>query len=183
MNTNQTCCTGWGNLLRNAFLQSKFFVFNMSDSKVFSPDFREFVELLNRHEVSYLVTGGYAVGVYGHPRYTGDLDFWVESSEENGEKLVKVFHDFGLASFGLTAKDFAKPDQIVQIGYPPYRIDVITSIDGVAFEDAYPNMNVIEVDGMPISFIGLEDLKKNKKAAGRGKDLEDLKNLDRGDKK
>ena len=154
----------------------------MSDSKVFSPDFREFVELLNRHEVNYLVTGGYAVGVYGHPRYTGDMNFWVEASEENGERLVRVFRDFGLASFGLTANHFTKPEQIVQIGYPPYRIDVITSIDGVDFKDAYPNMKIFEVDGIPVNFIGLEDLKRNKKAAGRGKDLEDLKNLDLGDK-
>ena len=153
----------------------------MSDSKVFSPDFREFVELLHRHEVNYLVIGGYAVGVYGHPRYTGDLDFWVESSEENGERLVRVFHDFGLASFGVTSQDFAKPDQIIQVGYPPYRIDVITSIDGVDFQDAYPNKNVIKVDGLSVCFIGLEELKTNKKASGRGKDLEDLKQLNRND--
>lgn len=154
----------------------------MSDSKVFSPDFREFVELLHHHKVKYLITGGYAVGVYGHPRYTGDLDFWVEATIENGENLVKVFNDFGLASFNLTPQHFAKPEQIVQIGYPPYRIDVITSIDGVAFEDAYPNKNVVEVDGMPVSFIGLEDLKINKRASGRGKDLEDLKQLEKRDK-
>ena len=155
----------------------------MSDSNVFSPDFKEFVELLNQHKVKYLITGGYAVGVYGHPRYTGDLDFWVEATIENGEKLVKVFNDFGLASFNLTAQNFAKPEQIVQIGYPPYRIDVITSIDGVAFEDAYPNKNVVEVDGMQVNFIGLEDLKINKRASGRGKDLEDLKQLEKRNKK
>lgn len=151
----------------------------MSDSSVFSPDFREFVELLNRHEVNYLITGGYAVGVYGHPRYTGDIDFWVESSEKNGKKLVQVFHDFGLASFGLTPQDFAKPGQIIQIGYPPYRIDILTSIDGVDFKDAYPNRHIMEVDEMSVCFIGLADLKINKKASGRGKDLDDLKNLDR----
>ncbi|MEZ4830324.1 MAG: hypothetical protein R3C61_29165 [Bacteroidia bacterium] len=145
----------------------------MSDSKVFSPDFREFVELLIQHKVKYLIVGGYAVGVYGHPRYTGDLDFWVESSLENGEKLVRVFVDFGLSSFGLTSKDFEKHDQIIQIGYPPYRIDVITSIDGVDFVDAYPNRKIIEIDGISVSFIGLADLIKNKTASGRGKDIED----------
>lgn len=152
----------------------------MSDSKVFSPDFREFVELLNQHNVFYLVTGGYAVGVYGHPRYTGDLDFWVESSLENGEKLVRVFESFGLASFGLKPADFTKSEQIIQIGYPPYRIDVLTSIDGVEFSEAYPNRKVIEIDEMHVSFIGLGDLKKNKKASGRGKDIEDLRNLESG---
>jgi hypothetical protein len=151
----------------------------MSDSSIFSPDFKEFVELLNQHEVKYLVTGGYAVGVYGHPRYTGDLDFWVESSEENGKRLVQVFEDFGLKSFGLTVDNFVKPEQIIQIGYPPFRIDVLTSIDGVKFEEAYPNRKVIEVDNMPVTFIGLEDLKKNKKATGRGKDLDDLQNLEK----
>ena len=150
----------------------------MSDSKVFSPDFREFVELLNQHNVHYLVTGGYAVGVYGHPRYTGDLDFWVEASPQNGEKLVKVFEKFGLSSFKLTPEDFIKPEQIIQIGYPPFRIDVITSIDGVEFDLAYKNKNVITVDDIPVDFISLEDLKKNKLASGREKDLEDLRKLE-----
>ncbi len=81
----------------------------MSDLKVLSPDFREFVELLIQHKVRYLITGGYAVGVYGHPRYTGDIDIWVESTEENGEKLTSVFEDFGLASFGLTPSHFSSP--------------------------------------------------------------------------
>jgi len=126
-----------------------------------------------------MVTGGYAVGVYGHPRYTGDLDFWVDASHANGEKLVKVFEDFGLSSFNLTTEDFIKPEQIIQIGYPPYRIDVITSIDGVAFTEAYKNKNVITIDNIPVAFIGLEDLKKNKRASGRPKDLEDLRNLEK----
>ena len=124
-----------------------------------------------------MVTGGYAVGVYGYPRYTGDIDFWVSASLENGNRLVQVFEDFGLKSFGLTKEDFAKPEQVIQIGYPPFRIDVLTSIDGVDFVDAYPNKNTFEIDGISVNFIGLEDLKINKKASGRGKDIEDLKNL------
>ncbi|MEM6345864.1 MAG: hypothetical protein AAF927_18365 [Bacteroidota bacterium] len=81
----------------------------MSESNVFSPDFREFAELLTRHKVKYLITGGYAVGVYGYPKYTGDLDFWIESSRSNGEKLVAVFKAFGLESFGVKVEDFNKP--------------------------------------------------------------------------
>lgn len=150
----------------------------MSDSNVFSPDFREFVELLIKHEVKYLITGGYAVGIYGHPRYTGDIDFWVEASLENGNRLVKVFEEFGLKSFGLTPEDFTKAEQIIQIGYPPFRIDVITGIDGVSFSEAYPNRKIFDIDELQVAFIGLEDLKKNKKASGRGKDLDDLKNLE-----
>lgn len=150
----------------------------MSDSKIFSQDFREFVELLNKHEVRYLVTGGYAVAVYGHPRYTGDIDFWVEAALPNGEKLVKVFAEFGLSSFGIEPKDFATREKIIQIGYPPFRIDIITSIDGVEFEEAYHKKNLLELDGIQIAFISLNDLKKNKKASGRPKDLDDLKNLE-----
>lgn len=150
----------------------------MPHSKALSQDFREFVELLNRHEVSYLVTGGYAVAIYGHPRYTGDIDFWVGTNVANGEKLVRVFEDFGLASFGLQVQDFTRPEQIIQVGYPPYRIDILTSIDGVAFDAAYPNRQIVEIDEIPVSFIGLEDLKANKRASGRHKDLDDLANLE-----
>jgi len=151
---------------------------NMLDSKVFSQDFREFIELLNSHEVKYLVTGGYAVGIYGHPRYTGDLDFWIEISLENGEKMEQVFNDFGMSALQLKVEDFTKEDAIIQIGYPPYRIDVITSISGVVFQEAYRHKKVFEIDGLPVNFIGLEDLKTNKRAAGRTKDLYDLENLE-----
>lgn len=149
----------------------------MSDLNVLSPDFREFVELLIRHEVKYLITGGYAVGIYGHPRYTGDIDIWVESSQENGKKLTAVFEDFGLSSFGLTPDHFSQPEQVIQIGYPPYRIDILTSIDGVNFSEAYSKKNLIEIDGLLLSFISIKDLAKNKRATGRGIDLDDLKNL------
>ena len=119
------------------------------------------------------------MGVYGYPRYTGDIDFWVESTEENAINLVKVFEGFGLKSFGLTIDDFIKPEQIIQIGHPPFRIDVLTSIDGVNFEEAYPNRKIVRIDDIPVNFIGLDDLKKNKKASGRGKDLNDLENLEK----
>lgn len=115
---NQIWITGSVNPLKNVLQPLKFYASSMSDSNVFSPDFREFVELLVRYEVRYMVTGGYAVGVYGYPRYTGDLDFWVEPTVGNGEKPVKVFNDFGLGSFGLKAQDFSKPEQIIQTGIP-----------------------------------------------------------------
>lgn len=150
----------------------------MSDLKVLSPDFREFVELLIKHEVKYLITGGFAVGVYGHPRYTGDIDIWVEASIANGRQLVAVFNDFGLSSFGLTPDHFSKPEQVIQIGYPPYRIDILTSIDGVSFSEAFPAKHIVEIDGLHVNFIGLADLLKNKKATGRGIDLDDIKNLE-----
>ena len=124
-----------------------------------------------------MVTGGYAVAWYGYPRYTGDIDFWVEASLENGEKLEQVFIEFGLSSFGIKATDFAAEEKILQIGYPPHRIDIITSIDGVEFSSAYASKQHIEIDGIPVDLISLEDLKANKKASGRPKDLDDLNNL------
>ena len=149
----------------------------MSDYKVFNPDFIEFVELLNRHKVSYLITGGYAVAVYGYPRYTGDIDVWVGRSVDNARKLVKVFDEFGLSSFGLTEGDFTKEDQIIQIGYPPYRIDILTSIDGVTFKEAFAARNRLTIDGLELLFISRDDLLKNKLASGRARDLDDLENL------
>ena len=125
------------------------------------------------------MVGGYALGIHGYPRYTGDLDIWVEISSGNAKKLIEVFEDFGLASFGLVADDFLKEENIIQIGYPPFRIDVITTIDGVRFEKAYPNKKEVDIDGLEVLFIGLEDLKRNKRASGRLRDLDDLRWLEK----
>lgn len=149
----------------------------MSNSKVFPPDFKEFVELLNENGVKYLITGGYAVAFYGHPRYTGDIDFWVEASQENAKKLIQVLNDFGMGSLNLSPDDFSKPDSIIQIGYPPHRIDIINEIDGVEFNEAYSAKKEAVVDDITVNFISLEDLKKNKRASGRYRDLDDLENL------
>ncbi len=119
----------------------------MSNLMAFSPDFKEFVELLNENDVSYLITGGYAVSLYGHPRNTGDIDFWIKPTKENASKLVKAFDAFGFSSFGVSEEDFLKKDNVIQIGYPPYGIDIVTGIDGVSFDEAYPNKNVISLDG------------------------------------
>lgn len=142
-----------------------------------SQDFREFVELLNKHNVKYLIVGGYAVGIHGRPRYTGDLDVWISPDEETANTMVKVMQEFGFGSFGLTEKDFLTKENIIQLGYPPLRIDVLTSIDGVKFEECYPNKVVIEDEGVPVNFISLKDLRKNKESSGRRRDLDDLENL------
>ncbi|MDS4030485.1 MAG: hypothetical protein RKO66_10480 [Candidatus Contendobacter sp.] len=143
-----------------------------------SQDFKEFVELLNKHNVEYLIVGGYAVGIHGYPRYTGDLDIWINITVENARKVVKVLNDFGFSSFGLTEVDFTKPNNIIQMGYPPFRIDVLTKIDGVDFGDCYKNKMVVEYDGVTLDVIGMNDLKRNKRASGRSKDIDDLENLD-----
>ncbi|WP_323221289.1 nucleotidyltransferase domain-containing protein, partial [Spirulina sp. 06S082] len=130
-------------------------------------DFKEFIELLNKHDVKYLVIGGYAVAVHGHPRYTKDIDIWIKMSTENAEKIVKVLTEFGFGSLGLSLNDFTCPNQIIQLGYPPARIDIITTPDGVDFETCYQTKMQVELSNILVDFIDLEILKQNKKASGR----------------
>jgi hypothetical protein len=144
---------------------------------ILNKDFREFIESLNAHEVKYLIVGGYAVALHGYPRYTKDLDVWIKVSEENALQVIKALHQFGFTDASLTEKDFLIPDSFVQLGYPPNRIDIVTSCDGVDFQTCYGCKKEITIDGLPVSFIDLENLKKNKKASGRPQDLADLDNL------
>jgi predicted nucleotidyltransferase len=140
-------------------------------------DLREFIELLNAKKVEYLIVGGYAVAFYGYPRYTGDIDFWIAASKENIEKVMVVLKEFGMSSLGITYTDLAKPDSIIQIGQPPFRIDILNSVDGLEFASANENVNEAIFDGTKVCFISLEDLKLNKKASDRVKDRLDLENL------
>jgi predicted nucleotidyltransferase len=142
-----------------------------------SPDFREFVALLNKHAVKYMIVGGYAVGIHGHPRYTGDLDIWLLPHIENVNKILDTINDFGFGSLGIKENDLLKEDAVIQLGYPPLRIDLLTNIDGVYFEECYPNRKSITIDGLIVDFIGYTDLIKNKKASGRNQDLGDIDNL------
>jgi len=144
---------------------------------VLNKDFREFIELLNDHNVKYLVVGGYAVAFYGHPRYTKDLDVWIWLEKENAQKIIDVLQDFGFASLQFSKEDFLNPDNIIQLGQPPNRIDILTGLSGVNFEDCYKMKNVITITDLEVNFIDLENLKKNKKASGRFQDLADLENL------
>jgi predicted nucleotidyltransferase len=140
-------------------------------------DFREFIASLNDNQVRYLVIGGYAVAFHGYPRYTKDIDIWIEMSEANATGIVKALEDFGFGSLGLEADDFLEADQIIQLGYPPARIDLITTAPGVDFEECYKSRIEVDIEGVSVNFIGLEDLKRNKQAAGRMQDLADLENL------
>jgi len=141
-------------------------------------DFKEFIQLLNEKSVKYLLVGGYAVGFYGNPRFTKDLDLWLECSNENAEKIEEVLKEFGFGSLGLSSKDFLDPDGIIQLGYPPARIDLIMGASGVNFEECFPKRETVLLDGVTVNLINLEDLKINKKASGRYQDLADLENLD-----
>jgi predicted nucleotidyltransferase len=143
-----------------------------------APDFREFAACLNAYEVRYLIVEGYAVAFHGHPRYTKDLDVWIERTSENVRRLLQALEDFGFGSVGLEETDFLEPEQVVQLGYPPLRIDLLTSVTGVAFEECYDECEALDVEGVHLSFIGLEGLRANKRASGRHQDLADLENLE-----
>ncbi|TYQ23334.1 hypothetical protein PseudUWO311_23175 [Pseudanabaena sp. UWO311] len=140
-------------------------------------DFKEFIQLLNDNQVKYLVIGGYAVAVHGHPRYTKDIDIWIEISEENAQNLVTALTQFGFASLGLISDDFQTPNQIIQLGYPPNRIDLITNPDGIDFQTCYDSKIEVILNDVPVKFINLDNLKKNKLASGRLQDLADLEKL------
>jgi len=140
-------------------------------------DFEDFIKLLNKHQVDYMIVGGYALAFHGKPRHTGDLDIWINISEENAERLILAIKEFGLASLGLTKTDFMQEGYVTQIGYPPLRIDILNTIDGIKFEDAYQNKLIVYVDGIQVKYIGLKDFIENKTASGRSQDIADLREI------
>jgi predicted nucleotidyltransferase len=140
-------------------------------------DFKDFLQLLNDHGVEYLLVGGYAVGYHGYPRATVDLDIWVAVTSDNARKLVDVFKEFGFDVNELREELFLKENKIIRIGEPPLRIEGMPSVSGVHFDSCYQKRMVEVVDGTQVNFIDLENLKLNKRAAGRHKDLNDLENL------
>ena len=142
-------------------------------------DFKEFLKLLEENEVEYLLVGGYAVGLHGYPRPTGDIDFWISRNSENAQKMFSVFVEFGFNSPDLSASLFTLEKSIVRMGVAPFKIEVITYIDGVEFEDCYSNRFETELDGLRVKVINYEDLLANKKASGRPKDINDLIELRR----
>jgi len=141
------------------------------------PDFKDFLRLLNSHAVEYLLVGGYAVGCHGYPRATGDMAVWIAVSESNAQKATIVLRDFGMPEKDVSKRLFLERDKVVRMGVPPVRIEVITGASGVDFAECYSRREVIEIDGIPVNFISLEDLKENKRASARHKDLDDLEHL------
>jgi hypothetical protein len=147
---------------------------------ILAKDFEDFVKLLNQHGVEYMVVGGYALAFHGKPRHTGDLDIWISISEINATKMLRVLKDFGLTALGFKKEDFLKPGYVTQIGYPPLRIDILNSIDGIEFKEAIQNRLRLEVDqNFVINYIGLKDLVNNKKASGRSQDLTDVQEIEK----
>jgi hypothetical protein len=141
------------------------------------PDFKEFLRLLNENGVEYLLIGGYAVGYYGYVRATADMDVWIAMSTENAGKAATTLRQFGFDVPELSTDLFLKPDSIVRMGVPPLRIEVFNTVSGVSFEECYAKRTAATIDGLDVPIIGLEHLKQNKRASGRGKDLVDLEHL------
>jgi len=141
-------------------------------------DFREFIELLNKNDVKYLVVGGYALAFHGYPRFTKDIDFWVWVDKVNAGKIMRTLQEFGFSSLDISEEDFLSPGYVVQLGQPPARIDLLTSVTGLEFEECYASRVHVDIQGVEIDFVDLESFKKNKKAVGRHQDLADLENLE-----
>ena len=140
-------------------------------------DFRDFLQLLSEHDVRYLLIGGYAVGYYGYPRATADIDIWIEPNKNSAEKIVRVLSDFGFDQNNLSEEFFLQKDKIVRLGNPPLRIEILMSISGVDFTSCYNERVEDNISGIPVKIISLENLKTNKRVANRYKDLDDLEKL------
>ena len=141
------------------------------------PDFKEFLKLLKEHNVRYLLIGGYAVGFHGYPRATADMDIWVAIHPENANRIVETLKEFGFDLPELSPHLFLEEKQIIRMGVPPVKLEICTSISGVEFEACYERRIVAELDGVEVNLIGFDDLKVNKKASGRSKDITDLEKL------
>jgi hypothetical protein len=141
------------------------------------PEFREFLESLNSNKVEYLLLGGYSVIYYGYVRSTGDIDFWIKVSRKNAARVSKALVDYGFDPTHVAPQLFLRKKKVFRTGNPPFRIDLLTDVSGLDFDECYAKRTVAEIDGIPVNVIGLKDLKKNKKASGRLKDLDDLENL------
>jgi hypothetical protein len=133
--------------------------------------------LFRSHKVEFLVVGGHAVAFHGHPRFTGDIDFLVRPTRENAERVLRALVAFGFGRLDVTVDDLLRPTTVVQLGRPPNRIDLLTSISGVEFAEAWQDKVAGKLDDQSVFFLGLQTLLKNKHASGREKDIADWKKL------
>jgi hypothetical protein len=141
------------------------------------PDFKEFFQLLNSERVEYLMVGGHAVGYYGYPRATGDIDIWIAISEANAAGIARVLERFGFSKKTASPALFMKENAVIRIGVPPLRIDLLTSVTGVDFTECYAGRTQAVLDGVPVNVISLDHLRANKRTIARAKDLDDLEHL------
>jgi hypothetical protein len=145
---------------------------------VLTGDFKDFVQCLAGRDVRFLIVGGYAVAFHGYPRYTKDLDIWIRSDTDNAERILLALADFGFGSLAIVESDFLNAEQVIQLGQPPNRIDMLTQLKGVDFDECYDQRVVETIDGTEVPFIDLPHLVANKRATGRAQDLADAENLD-----
>lgn len=141
------------------------------------PDFRDLLKLFNAHKVEFVVIGGYALAFHGAPRYTGDLDIFVKPDPENAQRIMKALGAFGFGSLELTAEDFQSPDRVIQLGVPPVRIDIVTSVTNITWETAAANRIEGKYGDVVVFYMGRAEFVANKRAVGRKKDLADLEAL------
>jgi nucleotidyltransferase DUF2204 len=142
-----------------------------------SADLREFIELLNSRGVEYVIVGAHSLAFHGRPRYTGDLDILIRPSPENAAKIVSLLRDFGFGSTDFTESDFTEPEQMIQLGRIPNRIDLLTGISGVATDDAFRSRISTDLEGIPVFLLSRELLIQNKRAVARPQDIADLDTL------
>ncbi|MFH1664754.1 MAG: hypothetical protein ABIA77_01255 [Candidatus Omnitrophota bacterium] len=140
-------------------------------------DFKELLELFNRHNVEYLIVGAYALAFYGCPRYTGDLDILVKPEVNNAKKILDALKEFGFGSSDINIEDLCSQEKVVQLGVPPVRVDILTSLTGLTWERVSSNKAEGEYGGIPVYFIGKNELIANKKSLGRHKDLADIESI------
>lgn len=143
-----------------------------------NPDFRDMLSAFSDRRVEYLLVGGYALAVHGLPRATGDLDLWIRPTPENARRAMSALKDFGASLMDLREEDLCAPGTVFQIGVVPCRVDVLTAIDGVGFDEAWPNRREVEVEGVRVLVLSREDLLRNKRASGRRQDLADIARLE-----
>ncbi len=144
---------------------------------MFQPDFLELLKLFDDEKVEYLIVGGYAVAAHGHPRFTRDLDIWVNPTVQNGKRIVSALDKFGFHSLGLKTTDFTEPDTAIQLGYPPARVVFVTDMDGLVFKEVYPKRVKKFEQNLPVYYIDLSSLITSKRLTGRTQDLEDAEFL------
>jgi hypothetical protein len=143
-----------------------------------SRDFQELLECFAHNDVRYLIVGGWALAAHGHPRMTKDLDVWMWPQSTNAHAVISALEEFGFEKLGLSAEDFIEPDVVIQLGYPPNRVDLLTSPTGVEFDECWKERLDVEMEGLTVPFNGLEGLKANKRASGRPQDTVDVEILE-----
>ena len=139
--------------------------------------FEDFIKRLNAAQAQYIIAGGFAVAIYGYPRYTGDIDIWINPNPENAKKVLRAIKEIGFSEDDVNMEDLTTPDVLIQLGYPPNRIDISTGLEGVQFAGCWSRKALMPFGDQMANFISLEDLKTNKKATARQQDLLDLQNL------